>query len=681
LKSYQLGEYLVQPKHNKLKLNDVEYKIEPKIMQVLCFLVQHKQEVVSRTEIAQALWPETVIGPEVVTRAIFELRKVLNDDPKKPIYIETMARKGYCFIFDNVCNNVSTKKTLVSKKTYLISLLVMTLSFMLIGLFIYEKDVKKIKMKPSILTNNNFYSDMPVISPAGDKVLFVKKGKSIDQYSQLVIMDLETYQEKKVTLRDAEYKSPVWLQSSNYWFYIKCIKSNLCSIIKHEIGSNKTESILSLKQKIVHLAVSKDGMHFVLSMMKNSLMQLALVKIHGSQKFSFIEARDKHISFPTFSFDNKSLFYVSTIRDGASTIYQYDILSNHSYEIFAGFSRITGFSLKDKQTMWVSGSLKNEKGIWELDLISGSLLSVYETFPGYTPTLVTSQLGLDKLIFKNFTKNIELHKSESKAFKINDNVNSSMIDINGVYSTETKALYFISNRSGFYDIWKSKNNKVKKISNIKANMIERPIFNQTQNKLATVFRKDLKSEVVVLDLNKNIEINRIEIPKNIFLLSWSNDQKYLYFSKRESGQYNIYKLNAKTGEYKKILVNAGAIIQESKNGASLFYGDMEHKQLVEKTSSGEVKVLFKLPDNEKGLAPHRIKMVEDGLFYTSKQKDKIILKYYSFQDESLVDYMALPLDAYVTDIIYDGEVSVIYELFSNMNANLIQLTEINDDDL
>jgi hypothetical protein len=209
-------------------------------------------------------------------------------------------------------------------------------------------------------------------------------------------------------------------------------------------------------------------------------------------------------------------------------------------------------------------------------------------------------------------------------------------------------------------------------------MIERPILNLQQNKLATVFRKDLKSEIVVLDLTNNLEIDHINIPKHIFLLSWSNDQKYLYFSKRENGQYNIYKLHVQTGDYKKILVDAGAIMQESKSGGSLYYGDMEHKQLVEKTSSGEVKVIFKLPENERGLVPHRIKLVENGLFYISKQQDKTILKYYSFQDGTLIDYMELPLDAYITDIVYDGEVSVIYDLFSNMNANLIQLTEIEE---
>lgn len=99
-KQIKMGDYLIFPQHNKLSSNNKEYKIEPKIMQILCYLIDHKNEVVSRAQIAERLWPETITGLKVVTRAIFELRRILKDDPKNPLYIETIARKGYCFIHD-----------------------------------------------------------------------------------------------------------------------------------------------------------------------------------------------------------------------------------------------------------------------------------------------------------------------------------------------------------------------------------------------------------------------------------------------------------------------------------------------------------------------------------------------------------------------------------------------------
>ena len=45
--SFKLSEFWVQPAHNKLELNDKVYKVEPKIMEVLCFLVKHQGQVLS----------------------------------------------------------------------------------------------------------------------------------------------------------------------------------------------------------------------------------------------------------------------------------------------------------------------------------------------------------------------------------------------------------------------------------------------------------------------------------------------------------------------------------------------------------------------------------------------------------------------------------------------------------
>jgi len=45
-----------------------------------------------------ALWPETYVQPEVLRKYILEIRKSLGDQAAKPVYIETMPRRGYQFI-------------------------------------------------------------------------------------------------------------------------------------------------------------------------------------------------------------------------------------------------------------------------------------------------------------------------------------------------------------------------------------------------------------------------------------------------------------------------------------------------------------------------------------------------------------------------------------------------------
>ena len=49
-------------------------------------------------ELLDALWPKTYVQPEVLKSHIAAIRAVLGDDARKPMFIETMSRRGYRFI-------------------------------------------------------------------------------------------------------------------------------------------------------------------------------------------------------------------------------------------------------------------------------------------------------------------------------------------------------------------------------------------------------------------------------------------------------------------------------------------------------------------------------------------------------------------------------------------------------
>lgn len=90
-----LGEWRVQPSLNRLTRGDATVRIEPKMMDVLVFLAHRAGEVVSKDDIAGAVWPQLFITESVITRAIAGLRKALGDDVSSPRFIETIAKRGY----------------------------------------------------------------------------------------------------------------------------------------------------------------------------------------------------------------------------------------------------------------------------------------------------------------------------------------------------------------------------------------------------------------------------------------------------------------------------------------------------------------------------------------------------------------------------------------------------------
>ena len=72
--------------------------LTPKAFDVLRYLVEHAERLVTQDEILEAIWPETYVNPEVIKQYIRGIRKALGDDPEKPSYIETFSRRGYQFI-------------------------------------------------------------------------------------------------------------------------------------------------------------------------------------------------------------------------------------------------------------------------------------------------------------------------------------------------------------------------------------------------------------------------------------------------------------------------------------------------------------------------------------------------------------------------------------------------------
>ena len=73
-------------------------RLEPKVMQVLVCLAERAGQVVSKDRLFQAAWADTAVTDDVLTRAISELRRLFDDDPKQPWVIETIPKGGYRLI-------------------------------------------------------------------------------------------------------------------------------------------------------------------------------------------------------------------------------------------------------------------------------------------------------------------------------------------------------------------------------------------------------------------------------------------------------------------------------------------------------------------------------------------------------------------------------------------------------
>jgi TolB-like protein/DNA-binding winged helix-turn-helix (wHTH) protein len=102
----RFGTFEVDVPTGELRKNGIKLKLQEQPFQVLCILLEHPGEVVTREELRSRLWPaDTFVDfDHSLNAAVKRLRDALGESADAPVFIETLARRGYRFIATVVPN-------------------------------------------------------------------------------------------------------------------------------------------------------------------------------------------------------------------------------------------------------------------------------------------------------------------------------------------------------------------------------------------------------------------------------------------------------------------------------------------------------------------------------------------------------------------------------------------------
>src|SRR5262245_46164438 len=95
---YRFGEFTLDTDQRVLLREGRALPLTPKVFDMLLVLVENNGRIVGKDELMNRLWPDTFVEETNLTFNIKQLRKSLGDDARCPLYIETVARRGYRFI-------------------------------------------------------------------------------------------------------------------------------------------------------------------------------------------------------------------------------------------------------------------------------------------------------------------------------------------------------------------------------------------------------------------------------------------------------------------------------------------------------------------------------------------------------------------------------------------------------
>jgi DNA-binding winged helix-turn-helix (wHTH) protein len=96
----RFGPFHIDQQRQQVYRNGGRLKLQGKVYQVLIALIAKSGQVVTREELKQTLWPsDTHVNFDAnVNTTVNKLRQILGDSTEKPVYIETIPRKGYSFM-------------------------------------------------------------------------------------------------------------------------------------------------------------------------------------------------------------------------------------------------------------------------------------------------------------------------------------------------------------------------------------------------------------------------------------------------------------------------------------------------------------------------------------------------------------------------------------------------------
>jgi len=107
--SLKIGPYRLHPTQG-LSLHDREVRLTPRSLAVLGVLAGRPGLIVTKQELLESVWGDTIVTDASLSSCIRELRRAMGDDARNPRFIETVHRRGFRLL-TNIAGDTGKPRT------------------------------------------------------------------------------------------------------------------------------------------------------------------------------------------------------------------------------------------------------------------------------------------------------------------------------------------------------------------------------------------------------------------------------------------------------------------------------------------------------------------------------------------------------------------------------------------
>lgn len=92
-----IGDYLLDDERTELYRDGARVELQRLPLELLRYLIKHRDRTVERSELLCALWPDTHVSDGALSSAVYALRRALQDHDREQAWLRTVRGRGFRF--------------------------------------------------------------------------------------------------------------------------------------------------------------------------------------------------------------------------------------------------------------------------------------------------------------------------------------------------------------------------------------------------------------------------------------------------------------------------------------------------------------------------------------------------------------------------------------------------------
>ena len=597
--SFRIGEWLVEPLQNRLVRGDTRVKLDPKVMQVLLYLAERPNEVALKEKIIETVWDGTFVTDEVLTNAIFELRKALGDDAKDPRFIQTVPRKGY-----RLLRPVEAANGAPRPKIALAAVIVVVVVAAAAGFYFVRNEAPDVEIRTVPVTGFPGAEEWPALSPDGNRIAFVwDRGKS-GPHKSLHVQMIGSGEPLRLTDSVLHEFSPVWSPDGKEVAFLR----------ETELGESRESDVLVISAlggpvrrlatvgavdipgggRSPGIAWSPDGRFLAVvdQESRDEPQAIFLLSLESGEKRR-LSSPPLHVmgdTQPTFSPHGKTLAFARMPGFAQNQIYVQEIDGGEPRLLATDEGWITDldWTADGLAIVFVSAS-EREAGTSLFKVSTSGGLPGRLSFGEMAHTLSISRTG-DRLVHdRRSWFNTDIWRIDGPAAGERGEptrlIASSRMDWGPEYSPDGTRIAFASEWSGRNNIWVCEDDGTGCIQLTHMERANPPRWSPDGKRLVHRGREnDTEIRLYVTEVEGGFTRALPGTDSRDGQPSWSHDGRWLYFTSERTGARQIWKMPAEGGNATQITRNGGVNPRESVDGRFLYYADRWGKCSIRRVS-------------------------------------------------------------------------------------------------